>query len=449
MKQQNPSILLINPWIYDFASFDLWAKPLGLLYLAGLLRFAGYEVTLIDCLDIYYPGLDKEIGLKRGARQKYGTGTFYSQRVPKPSFFPDIPRFYYRFGMSQKLFLEALESTRNPTAILVTSGMTYWYPGVFEAIRLCKQRWPGVPVILGGIYATLCHEHAVSFSGADFFIKGPAEEKILPLLQDITGFQPQVSPDVSCLDKLPYPAFDLLSDIDYVCLLTSRGCAFSCSYCASSLLQSGFVQRCSEGVVQEIIYWHGRYAIKDFAFYDDALLVNREEHIIPILKDIISHGLEISFHSPNGLHARYIDASLAGLMYRAGFKRLHLGLETTSDNRLDGKVTVEEFVQAVSYLKEAGFENEHIACYLLIGLPHQDPGEAEHAISLALKHGVKARLAEYSPIPGTGLWKEAVFCSRYDLAEEPLTHNNSVMPCLGGSFTWSDVKRLKELLQKQ
>ena len=31
-------ILLINPWIHDFAAYDFWLKPLGLLYLGGLLR---------------------------------------------------------------------------------------------------------------------------------------------------------------------------------------------------------------------------------------------------------------------------------------------------------------------------------------------------------------------------------------------------------------------------
>jgi hypothetical protein len=31
------SILLVNPWIHDFAAYDLWMKPLGLLYLGGIL----------------------------------------------------------------------------------------------------------------------------------------------------------------------------------------------------------------------------------------------------------------------------------------------------------------------------------------------------------------------------------------------------------------------------
>ena len=41
-----PHILLVNPWIHDFAAYDFWAKPLGLLVLAALLRQHGFQVSL-------------------------------------------------------------------------------------------------------------------------------------------------------------------------------------------------------------------------------------------------------------------------------------------------------------------------------------------------------------------------------------------------------------------
>ena len=47
-----------------------------------------------------------------------------------------------------------------PDAVLVGCNMTYWYPGAVEAARVVGERWPGVPVVLGGIYATLCTDHA-------------------------------------------------------------------------------------------------------------------------------------------------------------------------------------------------------------------------------------------------------------------------------------------------
>jgi len=46
-------IVRINPWIYDFAAYDLWMKPLGLLYIAGFLEESGYDVSLINWMDRY------------------------------------------------------------------------------------------------------------------------------------------------------------------------------------------------------------------------------------------------------------------------------------------------------------------------------------------------------------------------------------------------------------
>ncbi|MGD9339157.1 MAG: hypothetical protein PVF76_17665, partial [Syntrophobacterales bacterium] len=58
-----PNILLINPWIHDFAAHDLWSKPLGLLILAGFLRTRGYQLRLLDCLDVHESRLKEAPGI--------------------------------------------------------------------------------------------------------------------------------------------------------------------------------------------------------------------------------------------------------------------------------------------------------------------------------------------------------------------------------------------------
>ncbi|HMK76095.1 MAG TPA: B12-binding domain-containing radical SAM protein, partial [Thermodesulfobacteriota bacterium] len=57
VKHIGPHILLINPWITDFAAYNFWIKPLGLLRIASLLRMNGFRITLIDCTD--YPAKTK------------------------------------------------------------------------------------------------------------------------------------------------------------------------------------------------------------------------------------------------------------------------------------------------------------------------------------------------------------------------------------------------------
>ena len=56
MSQPGPPLLLINPWIYDFAAYDYFAQPLGLLYLAGLLEAQGGAVHFLDCLGAPHAG---------------------------------------------------------------------------------------------------------------------------------------------------------------------------------------------------------------------------------------------------------------------------------------------------------------------------------------------------------------------------------------------------------
>ena len=170
---RQPRLLLINPWIYDFAAYDLWAKPLGLLYLAAILRRNGFTVDFIDCLSTRHSETSGGLKSERGKRRKFGTGNFLRTPIPKPAGLKDIPRTYSRYGIIPEEFKAGLKAIDRPDAVLVTSLMTYWYPGVFEAIRLAKEIFPGVPVILGGIYATLCTDYARERSGADYVLSGP------------------------------------------------------------------------------------------------------------------------------------------------------------------------------------------------------------------------------------------------------------------------------------
>ena len=80
MGETGHDILLINPWVYDFAAYDLWAKPLGLLYLAALLERNGWTIHYIDCLDIHHPAL-KIAGIQKPKRRLDHRGHFYREEV--------------------------------------------------------------------------------------------------------------------------------------------------------------------------------------------------------------------------------------------------------------------------------------------------------------------------------------------------------------------------------
>jgi radical SAM superfamily enzyme YgiQ (UPF0313 family) len=441
------NILLINPWIYDFAAYDFWLTPLGLLSLAAFLRENGYGVQMIDCLRRPVPALPLPRMEKQPRRFPAGHGHFFKEPLPKPASLHAIPRRYNRYGITEEEFRKGLQEIRKPELILVTAMMTYWYPAVFDTIRMLRDEILGVPVILGGNYVTLCAEHALK-AGADRLVIGEGESQLPEILNDYLGNDTAFQVDPDDLDSYPYPAYDLYEHQEQISIMTSRGCPFRCTYCASYLINPRYRRRDPIKVADEIASWHEGYGVCHFSFYDDALLIDPEGMAIPLLDEIIRRGLTCEFHCPNGLHLREVTPKLARLMFRAGFRTIRFGFETADVQRqlnTGGKVTNEHLERAVAYLREAGYEPRDIGIYLLCGLPGQTATEVLEAINHVKRCGARPVIAEYSPIPGTALWDASVEASPYPIAEEPLFHNNSLLPCQSSLLTFEMYQDLKRL----
>lgn len=443
-RSDSPHILLVNPWIHDFAAYDVWAKPYGLLYLAAILRAHGLTVSYMDCLNRFHPRAGPV-----DPHARHGRGPYLKTPIAKPRGLNDIPRTYSRYGIDPDWFRADLAGLYSPPdLIMVTSMMTYWYPGIIETIRLLKLVFPEVPVALGGIYARLCTRHAERHSGADMVVTDDGE-RLWDLIEQTTGCGIEPRFDWLDWDAHPYPAFDLQTVINYIPLLTRKGCPFDCAYCASRYLQPEVRQRSAECIVDEIEYWHIRHGVVDFAFYDDALLIDAERHAVPILEGIIANGRALRFHTPNALHISGITQETALLMARAGFHTLRLGLETAafdSRRQLDRKVTEDQFHQAVGHLKTAGFDSRQVGAYLLTGLPGQDTETLYHSVDVVKAAGITPIPAYYTPIPHTRLWDAAVASSRYHLAADPIFTNNAIFPCQQDTFSWPALSRLKQYI---
>jgi hypothetical protein len=439
-----PHILLVNPWIHDFAAYDVWAKPYGLLYLGAMLRHQGLAVSYIDCLNRFHPQAPSADPYAR-----HGRGPYLKTSIPKPPGLEDIHRTYSRYGIQPDwLRLDLANLPSPPDLIMVTSMMTYWYPGVMETIAAIRSVFSDVPVILGGIYARLCTAHAQRNSGADRVVSDMGEG-LWDVVGELTGTDIGASYDPSEWDHHPYPAFDLQSKVNYVPLLTRKGCPFECAYCASRYLQPSVQSLSPQRVLEEMEFWHRRYGVADFAFYDDALLMDAQHHAIPIFEGIIAKGWPIHLHAPNAVHVRNITVRTANLMARANFRTLRLGLETTAfetRHTLDAKVTEAQFRAAVGHLKSAGFDNRRVGAYLLAGLPGQDTKSLYTSIDVVKAAGIQPILAYYSPIPHTRLWDSAVAASRYDLAADPIFTNNAIFPCQRQSFSWEALTELKNYI---
>ena len=187
-KRRISNILLFNPWIVDFAAYDFWQKPYGLLQVGAVLQERGFNVSLLDCLDRFDPDLSFR------HQKEDGSGKYFKQVIEKPQILDYVPRYYGRYGLPYDLVVRKLKALEPPDVILVTCMMTYWYPAAEEAVSLLRRIFPDAIIVLGGIYATLCPDHAQRVVKPDILVRGAGEQKILKVLSDI---DPEIQKDRS------------------------------------------------------------------------------------------------------------------------------------------------------------------------------------------------------------------------------------------------------------
>ncbi len=438
-------ILLINPWIYDFTAYDFWVKPLGLLYVAALLKnHTNLHLSFIDCLDRHHPMLTKKLAAKQDGR-----GAFYKEEVSRPRVLKNIPRKFSRYGIPVSLFQKELERISPPDLVLLSCMMTYWYPGVQAVVEQIRERFGRIPIILGGVYPSILPRHARTQTGVDMICEGPAEHQIFSLINSVLGDGTCPDVEYDALEEMPLPAFSLLRDTRSLPILTSRGCPLRCSFCASYLLYKRFEQRSAASVVHELEMMCGLYKTKNIAFYDDALLLNRKKHIIPVLKSVIEKRLSLAFHTPNGLHVGKIDSELAFLLHKSGFQSLYLSQESFEEELIGEscpKVSSGDLEKALGHLERAGFLRKRVNVYLIVGVPGQKASAVEEAILRVRDLGAQARLAYFSPIPGTKDWKKIVSGGYLDENADPLLHNKLVFPYIWGDISPNEFDSLKMML---
>jgi radical SAM superfamily enzyme YgiQ (UPF0313 family) len=415
--------------------------------LGGILRENGYAVRLLDCMNRLHGSSGTRREIPMTGRGAHGTGHYPKEMVAKPEPFRNVPRRYGRYGVPMHRVREELKTESKPDLILVTSGMTHWYPGVTDAVLLLKHRFPGVPVVLGGIYATLCPAHAERVSGADAVVRGEGESQIIPMADALTGHRSEKRdyPDPDSVPPLPY---DLYPRVESAALLTSRGCPFHCPFCATHLLSSGPGRRNPLRVAEEMDHLQRRLKVRHLAFYDDALLFQKEDHFIPMLEEWIPRRQKAFLHTPNGIHPKWVDAGTAALMKRAGFKTIRLSYESHDPARqkaMGMKVVDQDLTNAVSCFLEAGFRRPEIGAYVIMGLPGQDAAEVLDSLLFVFGLGIKISLSSFSPIPGTASWDEAVRSGLLPEDADPILSNNSAFPMRSGSGVFAGAVRLGTL----
>lgn len=401
---KNKKILLINPPTYevipDYSNFDLYdfaSQPTGLLRIGTYLKKKGYTVDFIDCKTKEIEELIKVLKACNNNRNnaKHGLdllkikkkimigrrrcGNYKREKETAP---------VYHCGISYKTFAKKLREKGKPNEIYVTSCFTYHWESVHEVIKICKEIYPDVPIILGGIYATLCPEHAKKSLADKVFIGEIPGASNLPT-------------DLELLEKKP----------KYAVIKSTRGCPNKCSYCAVHFLEGNKMRyRPPKTVVKEIRDKMQKFGIKKFIFWESNVLINAEPHLERILDMVIKENLKIELGFPEGLQPSLIYPRLVKKMKMAGVKHFRLSLESADKNlcekRFHRKSSVKDLERAVKMIEKEGFPRKGITVFILAGMPDQSLESIIRSLVRVWELGCAPQIMPFTPIPQTEEYKK-------------------------------------------
>jgi anaerobic magnesium-protoporphyrin IX monomethyl ester cyclase len=272
----------------------------------------------------------------------------------------------------------------------------------FKMIEMAKSR--GCIVIMCGADVT---DHFSEYlkKGADYCLLGEGEETLLELLNRLSAgrdagqiiglasrhtINPSRRPDITDLDKFPFPAWDLVNIQKYkkiwlehhgyfsMNMVTTRGCPYHCNWCAKPIWGQRYNSRSPENVVAEI-KWLKETFTPDHIWFADDILGLKPNWIEKFANLLREEDAVIPFKCLQ--RADLVNEKTAARLAKAGCKTVWLGAESGSQKILDAMEKgdkVEDIYQAAKLLRENGIE---VGFFLQFGYP----GEAWDDVQKTLK----------------------------------------------------------------
>ena len=319
--------------------------------------------------------------------------------------------------------------------ILGLQCYTFDLPFIRLALRAAKDFNKDIVTVIGGPHSSALPEATLkSEKDLDLLFVGEAE-KGFPLLlnaiekgsKDLSGIPGlgfregsviKVNPKiiVDDLDSLGLPAWDLIRPEEYpesqhgaffkqfpiAPIMVTRGCPYSCTFCAGKLVSGRKIRRRSvDNVLDEIKMLNKDFGIKEFHIIDDNFTMDKE-YAKDFLRRLKALDLGMTWAVPNGVRMDALDDELLALMKETGLYLISLGIESGSDEVLRAMrkdITVAKIRECVNRIDGAGID---IAGFFILGFPGETTKTIKETIDFAAELPlVRANFFTYLPFPGT------------------------------------------------
>ncbi len=384
--------------------------PLGLAYIAAVLRNDGHDVCLIDAL-----------------------AEAPERMVPEG----DI----WRLGLSVREVVDRVEE--GTEAIGITNMWSYSWPIVRELIRELKVAYPNVPIVGGGEHFTAVAEFSMEQSPLDYIVLGEGEETAVDLFRALEkGDDPSEIPGlryrdkagdvhqnerrdrIKNVDEIPWPAWDLFDVKSYdehkfvtgihygrtVPILATRGCPYQCTYCSSpNMWTTRWFARAPADVASEIQHYVQEYGANNFPFQDLTAILKRD-WVVSFTMEILNRGLDITWQLPAGTRSEIIDEEVAALLVQSGCKSLNFAPESGSERtrkHMKKMLTDDKLFRAVRASVGAGL---NVGAFLVLGYPTDEACDMRDTVRM-IRRLARAGVDDVSagfffPLPNTEIVRE-------------------------------------------
>jgi radical SAM superfamily enzyme YgiQ (UPF0313 family) len=303
---------------------DPVTPPLGLAYLAAMLRQTGTPVQVVD-----------------------GIGEAIDQYVEDDAY------------TYQGLTIDEMVSRVDPATTLIGISAMFtqdwlWMSGLIRALR---ARFADVPIVAGGEHITAVPELCLrGCPDLDLCVLGEGEETLVELANRLhageawrqvdgvafldEGRFVQTPPRrrIREVDEIPRPAWDLFPMEVYLTsrnahgvyrgrtmgVLATRGCPYKCTFCSNPVMYGVlWVARSPSDLLDEIESYIRTYRVQNIDFFDLTMVLKRS-WVLEFCRLIEERGLKFTWQLPTGTRSEVIDDEVAAALYRTGCRNVTL-----------------------------------------------------------------------------------------------------------------------------
>jgi len=284
---------------------------------------------------------------------------------------------------------------------MITRDYRSFY-GTLEEIRRYNS---GIKIAGGGPHVTILREKVLEeCSAIDYGVARDGERTLVELCkgelgeEEIKGLiyrdngrivSTAEREPVADLDKIPWPRFEKFELNRYfreISLYTSRGCPYSCIFCARHVLAPKYNVRSGGNVGDELEYWYQK-GYRKFNIEDDNFNLI-QGRVYAICDEIERRKLRgLTLRCSNGIRADRVDRAMLARMREVGFAYLAFGVDAGNDRMLKVVKKGETMADIESAIANACQLGYSIKLFFIIGNPSEKPEDIEDISAVPRKLG--------------------------------------------------------------